>query len=298
MDMMCLMHGGKPYGHLKVGSKVIDDKTLATMVGCSIEQVQKMLFELEKSGVFSRKKDGTIYSRRMVKDEDIRCKRVKAGSQGGNPKLTNKYNRPGCVYFIKKGGLIKIGISSRPTQRLYRLRQKYPGEELKVIYEIAVGDMGVSESFLHLHFSDYQSKGEWFSIPNPIKENILDSERLLLNHLKVKVKDTPNQMVADEDEDSSISIKKGNKGVLKKRFESFYIEYPKKQAKQKALQVFLKIAPSEELFTAMMDGLRRQSRSIQWGKDGGQFIPLPTTWLNGARWEDELEHTQEGPKWT
>jgi hypothetical protein len=27
--------------------------------------------------------------------------------------------------------------------------------------------------------------------------------------------------------------------------------------------------------------------SQQWTKDGGQFIPMPATWLNGRRWEDE-----------
>ena len=29
--------------------------------------------------------------------------------------------------------------------------------------------------------------------------------------------------------------------------------------------------------------------SEQWKKDNCQYIPLPTTWLNGARWEDELD---------
>jgi hypothetical protein len=31
-----------------------------------------------------------------------------------------------------------------------------------------------------------------------------------------------------------------------------------------------------------------QKGSDQWKKDDGRFIPLPTTWLNGARWEDEV----------
>jgi len=201
MDMICLMHQGKPYGHLKVGSKVIDDITLSRMVGCPLDQVKEMLEELEKSEVFSRKNDGTIYSRRMVKDDDVRRKRRKAGRLGGNPLLNQKVN---------------------------------------------------------------------------------------LND---------NQMVADEDEDRSIRIKEVNKAVLKERFESFYAEYPRKQAKQRALQSFLKIAPNEKLFEAMIGGLRQQKGSVQWNKDGGQFIPIPPTWLNGARWEDELAKPQED-KWT
>ena len=30
------------------------------------------------------------------------------------------------------------------------------------------------------------------------------------------------------------------------------------------------------------------SKSHDWTKDGGQFIPHAATWLNGKRWEDEL----------
>jgi len=30
-----------------------------------------------------------------------------------------------------------------------------------------------------------------------------------------------------------------------------------------------------------------QARQPGWLKDDGQYIPLPATWLNGARWEDE-----------
>ena len=37
MDMICFMHEGKPYGHLKVGDKVILPDNLARMVGETIE---------------------------------------------------------------------------------------------------------------------------------------------------------------------------------------------------------------------------------------------------------------------
>lgn len=36
----------------------------------------------------------------------------------------------------------------------------------------------------------------------------------------------------------------------------------------------------------MMQALGRQKALADWQKDGGQYIPLPTTWLNGERWED------------
>lgn len=85
--MMCLMHDGQPYGYLKVNQKVIHVVNLAPMVGLTIELTTKLTRELEEAGVFSRDSDGCIFSRRMVRDEEIRAKRSESGHKGGNPKL-------------------------------------------------------------------------------------------------------------------------------------------------------------------------------------------------------------------
>ena len=37
----------------------------------------------------------------------------------------------------------------------------------------------------------------------------------------------------------------------------------------------------------------KRSKSTDWTKDNGQFIPYPTTYLNQRRWEDEIEIKQE-----
>ena len=34
-------------------------------------------------------------------------------------------------------------------------------------------------------------------------------------------------------------------------------------------------------------GLKRALASADWQKDGGRYIPMASTWLNGRRWEDE-----------
>jgi hypothetical protein len=47
-----------------------------------------------------------------------------------------------------------------------------------------------------------------------------------------------------------------------------------------------------------MAALQWQKKSQQWTKDNGQFIPLPTTYINQTRWLDQPKHG-EGPKvWT
>lgn len=72
------------------------------------------------------------------------------------------------------------------------------------------------------------------------------------------------------------------------RFEKFWKAYPKHQGKQAALKAFQKLKPSDELLQTMLTALDVQKHSEQWAKENGKFIPLPATWLNGKRWEDEL----------
>ena len=76
-------------------------------------------------------------------------------------------------------------------------------------------------------------------------------------------------------------------------FNSFWAKYPKKTAKQAALKAWKKINPDKELFNQIISALELQKQSVQWQKDGGQFIPYPVTWLNGERWKDETETQQQ-----
>ena len=71
-------------------------------------------------------------------------------------------------------------------------------------------------------------------------------------------------------------------------FEAFWSAYPKKEGRKVAEQAFARIAPDEPLLATMLAALRRQAASEQWTKEFGKYVPMPATWLNGRRWEDEL----------
>lgn len=86
IDMICFMHEGSPYGYLKVSDKVILPSNLARMVGESLEVVEVWLQELKEAGVYDID-NGAIYSRRMIRDEELRQKRAEGGKLGGNPNL-------------------------------------------------------------------------------------------------------------------------------------------------------------------------------------------------------------------
>lgn len=69
------------------------------------------------------------------------------------------------------------------------------------------------------------------------------------------------------------------------KFDVFWKAYPRKIGKEDARKAFAKVkVPVETLLSA----IEQQTRSEQWTRENGRFIPNPATWLNQGRWEDEL----------
>ena len=75
------------------------------------------------------------------------------------------------------------------------------------------------------------------------------------------------------------------------RFEAFWDFYGYKVGRKKAVRAWDRLKPSDKLLAIMGRALEIQKASPQWTKDGGQFRPHPSTWLNGAGWEDDLQAT-------
>lgn len=71
-------------------------------------------------------------------------------------------------------------------------------------------------------------------------------------------------------------------------FDEFYAAYPKRQKRAEAEKAWRKLSPSSELRQTIMVALVQHQAQEAWAKDGGQFVPLPASWLNARRWEDEL----------
>lgn len=86
-EMLALMHEASPYGHLLVAGRAPTDAQLAVLAGAPSDQIPGLLGDLEAAGVFSRTREGVIYSRRMVRDEKRARQSRKNGKTGGNPSL-------------------------------------------------------------------------------------------------------------------------------------------------------------------------------------------------------------------
>lgn len=76
---------------------------------------------------------------------------------------------------------------------------------------------------------------------------------------------------------------------LGRSFAEFYDSYPKKKDRYKAEAAWKKLKPDEVLFAEVMGGLDRAKQSHDWLKENGKYIPYPASWLNGRRWEDDIE---------
>lgn len=95
----------------------------------------------------------------------------------------------------------------------------------------------------------------------------------------------------NEDINKDVNSNK-NRGSGGKEFDAFWSAYPKKVGKEAARKAFAKIPKSE--IPNLVPAIENQKQSEQWKKDGGRYIPNPTTWLNQGRWQDEL--SPETPK--
>jgi len=111
----------------------------------------------------------------------------------------------------------------------------------------------------------------------------------------------PGGSVEAEEVAATPEAKSGPRSPFKSKrqeqlFDEFWAQYPKKRSKGQAEKTWVKIKPDEQLFKAILDGLERAKTSVDWQKDGGQYIPYPATWLNAKGWEDDYTPAPTVPK--
>jgi hypothetical protein len=91
-DMLCYMWESTERGYLTVNGKPIPDDSLASMLGLPVDLLKQNVKVILDFGVASiRESDGALYSRRMVKDQELRIIRQKAGSVGGKKSYASRF---------------------------------------------------------------------------------------------------------------------------------------------------------------------------------------------------------------
>lgn len=119
-----------------------------------------------------------------------------------------------------------------------------------------------------------------------------------LKYVPIEMRNEEESVAQESHNEEASQEERKNKELRRKfvdeLFDKFWMYYPKKTAKVVAKAKFTTIMMACKdgdamlgIMKDMMTSLMKSSKSEQWQKDGGKFIPMPTTWLNQRRWEDE-----------
>lgn len=99
--------------------------------------------------------------------------------------------------------------------------------------------------------------------------------------------------VAAPAESKAVAVRQAFAGETE--FEAWWEHYPTKRrkARKPCLQAWLRKRIPRENVPAMIDKLELQKRTHDWQKNDSQFVPLPLTYINQERYDDEHGTLQE-----
>ena len=117
------------------------------------------------------------------------------------------------------------------------------------------------------------------------------------NKVSVKSREFTNIHNVSPSVSASVSVSASeNSSLVLSSFEKFWTLYPKRTGKGAAEKAWSKIKAPSETLALITTALSWQVKSEQWTKDGGQYIPMPATYLNQRRWEDQPTKSKT-PEW-
>ena len=126
------------------------------------------------------------------------------------------------------------------------------------------------------------------------EESIKESKRKYINTRRAIERNVENvdrsRDIAEAytEAEAKIKTKPSAPSALDVRFQAFWKAYPRKVGKGAAERLWKRLAPDAALLAAILAAIESQLTCEQWTKDGGQFIPHPSTWLSRKGWLDEV----------
>lgn len=97
IEIMAIAHECDPYGHLTLNGSPMTVAMIAQLIGVSRQQAAPLIAELKATNVISALPDGTLFSRRMVRDEQ------KRKAIGANGILGADHGQKGAIYGNRGG---------------------------------------------------------------------------------------------------------------------------------------------------------------------------------------------------
>lgn len=134
-----------------------------------------------------------------------------------------------------------------------------------------------------------------------VPQSVLNRKSEIINHNSVGMDRVsigyPAQENGSTEPQKSVG-KKGGKtgdsikaGAYSEDFERFWGVYPRKVGKGAAYQSWLKLNPNASLVEKIISTTLLYTKTTQWMKEGGQYIPHAQTFLNQRRFDDTPQVT-------
>lgn len=180
---------------------------------------------------------------------------------------------------------------------------RYRGHEVprgaRVVGRLKLSEeTGLSEQQLRTSINKLKSTGE-ITIKATNKFSVLTvcnfDKYQAMDLCEQPAKQPASQPTSNQQVTTSKEVKKEKKEISllsKERFDLFWEKYPRKDGKKDAFNAWEKQKCFNGHFEFIMEKVELFN-SYCSGKEK-KFIPLPATWINGERWNDEMESQQKG----
>lgn len=122
------------------------------------------------------------------------------------------------------------------------------------------------------------------TLPPPVKKFDRGGKKILPNNIEDNINNNPPISPQGESDPQQGNTEKAKQTEM---FTRFWAAYPNRKAKKNARKAWDRLKPTEQLLETILAAIEREKHSPQWQRENGRFIPLPASWLNGERWEDE-----------
>ncbi len=142
LEIILIMFESPRRGYLLVGDHPPALRELARMVGTSAKQCESLLRGLENKKVFSRDEQGVLFSRRMLRDEEMRQRKKEYGMTGGNPVLMDKH---------------RDNLQDKHKDNTLPTSEKPPSYSSSPSTSISTSDSRIKD-FIDWWFQEYQSR--------------------------------------------------------------------------------------------------------------------------------------------
>ena len=283
IDLLCMMAESERRGYLEINGQAPSNIQLTRMVGCTQEELRGCLGELTDAGVLSSTKTGVIFSRRMVRDDNLSKLRKKCGEKGGNPSL-----KPGCPnpYYNKENDILvnqkdNLMVNQKDNQKIT------PSSSSSSSLENSNNIESSRELFLPI-LQSAKLTPEKIALEKEIMPKTAAVIPLFQDGTQPGVKDPVESKEVYE-------TKKGRKLTGKKLadFERFWEAFDRHGNKKPAADSWLDIKNySPELVEKIIEAAKLESERRPALEAKNQTPKYAQGWLSESRWADKIIETK------